>query len=274
MVTKTRISKEQQKAIRNVRGEKNKMKRRYYWLITASVGFGVFVFTFYVISPLFFQFQEVQVIDKYKYEVFNDLLTIVLVISGLGITVLGVAMYTLISQGLNRRVKEKVGEEMNFTTCKFFNNLSYTYWRLYEPPNYKMGDEETFDESQKRYLQIAIDQCNHALEKADLLNEEKKEYKQLISSVKNNLAYHLAMQGSGDREGVISLAKYTYDGILDYSSEKYYSRAETYAFTLIKMGDKQQKDKGVNLIERILKNKKFSTHHDYLKRKYQTSLSN
>lgn len=180
-----------------------------------------------------------------KYDVFKDVLSIVLVISGLGIALLGAAMYVWISSALDKRVEKKVNEQVNVASAKFYMELSYIYWGAYEV-------DGKFVKVKKSDLGLAVEQSENALKKVNLLDEKK--FESHVCVAKNNLAYHLAVRKyADDAERAISLAKYAYDRVWKYDYKDTYRYVETYAFVLIRLGDQEQKKDGVNILKKTLK---------------------
>jgi len=245
------------------------------WHWVAIVG-GIFIFGL-ILGKVFLGVESIT--DEYI--IFRDILTLILSIFALAIAVLGVAIYKIISQNLESKTKEKMKEvdinvkksiekEINIVLCNFYIKLSHTYWKLYEPENYKIEDK--IKPSVERYLEMAITQSEWAMKYAEQLDEKK--FEALICLSKNNLAYHLSMRGfTDDSSRAISLAKYAYNKIWNYNYKQTCLWTETYAFVLMKLGDKQQKEEGINLIKGLLTRKDLeSTFKQYIKSKYRKFL--
>lgn len=239
--------------------------RSWLWLV---IVIGIFIFAFFL-GGLFSQLFLGKYLITNKYEVFRDILIIVLSLSAVGIALLGLAIYKLISQSLDGKIETKLNEEMNFITCKFYIELSDIYWKHYER-DYEIDSQ--ISESEKHYLQMAIEQSERALEKANFLDEKK--FESLICVAKNNLAYHLAMRGCPDDDKrAIPLAKYVYDRVWNYDYKETCYWVETYAFVLIRLGDRQQKKKGLKIIEKILtRNDLPDFVREYIQKKYGKAL--
>lgn len=242
------------------------------WLL---VGIGIFILGF-VLGHLFWG--TYSGIDEYK--VFRDTLTLTLSFSALAAAVLGVVVYKLISQNLERRVEESIKEtdvrvresikgETDYVLCKFFIELSDVYWKHYEV-DYEMNDK--LDKPQKRYLGMAITQSEWALKRTERLDE--REFGRLIYLAKNNLAYHLAMRGwSDDAKRAIALARYAYDKVWNYDYKQTSYWAETYVFVLIRLGDRQQKEEGAEIIKAMIKRKDLPSEvRQYIEKKYRKLL--
>lgn len=231
---------------------------------------------------------------KYKtvnqYEVFRDLLAIVLTLAGLTIALLGMGVYKWISKGLDTkvegclkdldtkvkeslagldvRVKKRVDEEVNYAMCTFYLELSYDYWRVYE----KKGE---FQPNKRNELEIAIEQSKKALRRAEGLDKKQRSFESILCVAKNNLAYHLAARNrTEDAEKAISLAKYAYDRAQDFDFEDSCSWIETYAFVLIRMGGKEQKKEGQRIV-RELRDRRYlpKSLRDSVDRKYTKKLT-
>ena len=215
--------------------------KTWHWLV---VGIGIFIFGF-VFGCLFVG--PYRVVDEY--EVFRDIFAFVLALSALGVAVFGVVVYNVVSQGLDRKIEEKIKEETDAVICRFHIEVSDVYWKEYEKVIYKINQE--IKKPDVSYLNMAIEQSEYALKKAEGLNERK--FGRLICLAKNNLAYHLAMRGFSDDAGrAIPLAKYAYDRVWDFGYKENCGWVETYVFALIKLGDEQQKKEGLEIIEKTL----------------------
>lgn len=202
-----------------------------------------------------------------QYEVFRDLLAVILTLAGLGIALLGVAMYAWVSRALDDRVEKKVNEQTNSAAAALYLNLAYISWEVYE------NEEGQVIEGKEDQLKMAIKQSENALGRVKFLDERK--FGRVICLTKNALAYHLCMRGyCDDAERAIRLGKYVYDKRWDYDyinlSHKF---IETYAFVLIKMGDNEQKKKGVGIIRAALEREEFpADFREYIEKKYKQDL--
>lgn len=247
--------------------------KTWYWVVIAG---GIFILGL-VLGKIFLGVESIT--DEYI--IFRDIFTLVLSIFGIGIALLGAAIYKIISQNLESEIKKKmkevdisvkksIGKEINVVLCKFYVKLSYTYWKLYEPENYKIEDE--IELSLKRYLEMAITQSEWGMKCAEQLDEKK--FESLVCLVKNNLAYHLSMRGfADDSSRAISLAKYAYNKIWNYDYKQTCFWTETYAFVLMKLGDRQQKKEGINLIKGLLTRKDLDgAFKQYIDNKYRKFL--
>lgn len=232
----------------------------WHWLV---VGIGTFIFGF-VFGCLFVG--PYRIVEKY--EVFRDISAFVLAFSALGIAIFGVVVYSLISQGLDRKIEKKIKEETDSVLCRFYIELSYVYWKHYEKVIYKIDQE--IKESDIPYLNLAIEQSEYAVERVEGLNE--KRFGRFICLAKNNLAYHLAMRGfSDDARRAIPLAKYAYDKVWDFGYRENCGWVETYAFVLMKLGDEEQKKEGIEIIKGILKRDDLpDALRDLIKKKYES----
>lgn len=243
--------------------------KKWHWLNTILIVF-VFIIGF-IYSSLFFGTYQVD-----RYEVFRDILTLILSISALSIAALGVAIYTIVSQNFERKVKVKIEEinsqwdekiqcEIDRMFAALYLELSITYWRQYER-DYKIGRALTPEK--KEFLDLALRTGETALKKVSKLDEKK--FEKLLCSVKNNLAYHLAVRGfAGDFQRIIDLAKYAYDRIWNFDYEDTWIWVETYAFVLVTMGSEDQKKEGLGLIKELVDRKDIENwYKQYMKKKY------
>lgn len=227
--------------------------KTWHWLV---IIIGLFICGLFV-GYLFFERHLI----VNRYDVFKDVLSIVLVVVGLSIALLGAAIYALVSSSLDVRVKEKVEEQTNLTTSKFYMELSYIYWGAYEVNG-------KFIKSKKSDLKLAIEQSQNALKKLKFLDEKK--FESYICTAKNNLAYHFAVRKSDhDAKRAITYAEYAYDREWEYDFERTWSWVETYAFVLIRLGDQKQKKEGAKIIKRTLKREDLpDSAKKYIRKKY------
>ncbi len=115
--------------------------KKWFWVIILIISMIIFLaFQFYY-YPSFIR--EDTVVDGY--DMFKDLLTIILAFAGLIIALLGVAMYAWVSKALDNRVEKKVNEQINSATARLYLNLSYIHWQSYEKKDGELrkgkGDE-------------------------------------------------------------------------------------------------------------------------------------
>ncbi len=174
--------------------------KKWFWVIILIISVIIFfAFQFYY-YPSFIR----EDIVAEGYDMFKDLLTIILAFAGLIVALLGVAMYAWVSRALDDRVEKKVTEQTNAAAAKLYLNLALISWKDYE------NDSGKVIEGKEGQLQIAIEQSKHALERSEFLDEKK--FGKIICLAKNALAYHLCMEGCPDiAERAICLAKYVYD---------------------------------------------------------------
>ncbi len=209
---------------------------------------GIFIFGFVaggLLSQLFVG--EYPIADKY--EVFRDILVIVLSLSAVAIALLGWAVYQVISRGLDDRIKRTIDEELNVHICNLCFEFNHIYWKHYERVDYKIGNP--LEGTELDYLQLAIDISESAARRAGLLDQKK--FDALVCVAKNNLAYHLAMRGwSADSKRAMSLAKYAYDRADNYDYRDTCRWVETHSFTLLTFGNKEEREEGVNIVKQLL----------------------
>lgn len=180
-----------------------------------------------------------------QYELFRDLLVIILALAGLAIAFIGLVVYELISKGLETKVEKKVAGEVNYAISTIFLELSYDYWRAYE-----IGGK--FQRDKTNELERAIEKSKKALTRAERLDTKQKIFEFTLCLAKNNLAYHLAARNrTKDTEKAISLAKYAYDRAGDFDFEKTCHWMETYGFVLIRMGTEEQQIEGRKIIKDV-----------------------
>jgi len=203
-----------------------------------------------------------------QYEVFRDLLAIVLTLAGLSIALLSTAMYKWISKSLETVVKKKVDEEVHFAMATFFLELSYDCWEAYEVKG-------KFQQGKRDQLEKAITLSKKALKRAEHLDTKQRKFEKILCSTKNSVAYHLAVRDcDDDAEKAILFAKYAYDRRNDFDFEDSCHWMETYGFVLIRMGTREQKKEGRKII-RGLKDRRYlpKTVPDSIDGKYTKNLA-
>jgi len=242
------------------------MKTRYWVIILVIVSVvytGVIFFVSDSFPHPFFWGGKHRMVNQY--EVFRDLLAIVLTLAGLFIALLGAGVYRLIygrldakaiecfasldakakehRASLDATVKKKIDEEVNYAISTLFLELSYDYWRAYE-----VGGK--FQRDKTNELERAIEQSKKALARTERLDTKQKRFLGALCLAKNNLAYHLAARNwTKDTEKAISLAKYGYDRVGDFDFEMTSYWMETYGFVLIRMGTEEQQTEGRTIIK-------------------------
>ena len=76
------------------------------------------------------------IIGKYEiregYELFRDILAVVLTIAGIAIAVLGYGIYESVLKHAENIIKEKKKEFISFSTALLFLNMGYFHWQHYK----------------------------------------------------------------------------------------------------------------------------------------------
>jgi hypothetical protein len=145
-------------------------------------------------------------VDEIVYQMFRDLLIIVLAIATLFVTSFGVLIYGLLSRRLKMVARGEAEEEMLKQRAYSLATIGYSYWHNYR------------NSKNPEYLKLAIALTERALSECHKL---KKEDEALICMIKNNLAYYLAEDGRLEyRQKALEYAKYIYDRIDKYPSAK------------------------------------------------------
>lgn len=219
--------------------------KTWHWLVVLVIGgivvVGIVLFVCDSFSHPFFSGGKYKAVNQY--ELFRDLLVIILTLAGLAIAFIGLVAYELISKGLETKVEKKVKGEVNYAISTLFLELSYDYWRAYE-----VGGK--FQRDKTNELERAIEQSKKALARTERLDTKQKRFLSALCVAKNNLAYHLAARNwTKDTEKAISLAKYAYDRVGDFDFEKTSYWMETYGFVLIRMGTEEQQTEGRKIIK-------------------------
>jgi len=136
------------------------------------------------------------------YEIFRDLLTLVLAIATLFISISGVLIYGLLSRQLKMAASREAREEMLKERAYSLAAIGYSYWH-----NYRISKNP-------EYLELAIELTERAL---SVCHKLKKENEALTCMIKNNLAYYYAEDGRPEyRQKALEYAKYIYDRIDKY----------------------------------------------------------
>ena len=123
--------------------------------------------------------------EKIKFEVFRDLLIIILAISAIFISLLGWAAYRIVESRTMKRSEEFSKELMGEIYLKSLGNalcnLGLIFWKNYKEHKVMLD------------LEHAIELTNDALQKYGLkLDKTRAENKKIIIIYKNNLAFYLA----------------------------------------------------------------------------------
>lgn len=119
-----------------------------------------------------------------QYDLFRDLLTIILGIATVGISVVGVLVYYILRKLLEEKAGSAAKTEMTRSSAFLLNYVGYVYWRDYEA-------SKQAQRAQYEYLSRAIELTESAYcDYASLLSERENEL--LICEIKNNLASYLA----------------------------------------------------------------------------------
>lgn len=146
-----------------------------------------------------------------EYDIFRDLLTMVLTIVGVIISGVFLIIYDVLSKTLQRSVESKAHNEIQREKASLYIRIGYTYWNDFRNRN------------DPQDLEQAIDITNEAFNIVKKMDE--KENEELLCTIKNNLAYYLALQPkekrkSGDDKIARDYAKYAYDRISNYPKHK------------------------------------------------------
>jgi len=180
-----------------------------------------------------------------KYDIFRDLLILLLTVLSVVFGVVGWLLYRWISRHLQEQVKTGVQRETSAALSHLFTELSRVYTLHYEPDPTKPSGQE--------YKELAKDMSETALAYAEELPE--KDFEQLICRAKNNLAYDLVVRR---REQDGKLARELADNIYN-KAHKYndnYHWLETYGLVLIYFGkDEKEKEKGKKIIRELFSRK-------------------
>lgn len=152
-----------------------------------------------------------------KYEVFRDVLIIVLTVLIIGLTIISIVIgvfayltYRYASSWIERRVKEVAETERHYSSAYILTTSGYVYWLDYT----KTKDNE--------YLEKAINLTERAYsEHSSHLDIQERKNQRLICVIRNNLGYYLAERGKKeDREFACECAEYIRSKIIDFPEVK------------------------------------------------------
>ena len=180
-----------------------------------------------------------------KYDIFRDLLILLLAILSGVFGVVGWLLYRWISQQLQEKVKAGVQQETSVVLSHLFTQLSGVYTSEYEPDPTKTREEQ-YKELAKKMSQAAL---------AHTENLSEKDFEKEICWAKNNLAYDLIVR-KREQDGKLAreLAEYIYKRAHKYGDN--YHWLETYGLVLIYFGkDKEEKEKGNKIIKELFSRK-------------------
>jgi hypothetical protein len=161
-----------------------------------------------------------------KYEIFRDVLTIVLAIAALFIAAAGYCIYRYLDERITRHAIEAADSaariEGHFSSAYSLGQSGYIYWRTYK----KTKDTD--------YLENAISFTELAYRHAIWLNEQQREHQRLICAIRNNLGYYLAERGKME-DGTLAreCAAYIKRKIVDFPEARAMWE-DTYSFILEK----------------------------------------
>lgn len=180
-----------------------------------------------------------------KYDIFRDLLILLLTILSVVFGVVGWLLYGWISRQLQEQVKTGVERQTSAVLSHLFSELSYVYTSHYEPDPTKPNGQQ--------YKELAKNMSETALAYAEKLPE--KDFEQLICGAKSNLAYDLVIRRR-EQDGKLAreLADYIYNKALKYNDD--YHWLETYGLVLVYFGkDEKEKEKGKKIIRELFSRK-------------------
>ena len=218
------------------------------------------------------------IIGKYEvsggYELFRDILTIILAIAGLTIAILGYGIYAWIGNKLESRLKEtlqteqqelqKLQEEIKENQILFGmrlqRNLGYLFWQLYEVEKKKGKNKSTL--VSKELIKFAIKRAKESLDLAKKLPESK--YKDEVYKCKSNWVYFLAEAAVEDceltmqvKEQALLISSEILEEISKQDYPNYYQYHESCAWALQHLSEAEDeflKQKASNIIRELLKN--------------------
>jgi hypothetical protein len=149
-----------------------------------------------------------------KYDIFKDILTIVLTVLAVGITVIGYGIYLILSERLKIESASTARLETLKGSIYMFIHSGFIFWQSYD----SLGKKE------KQYLEIAIGLTDRALRFFNEFSDDEaksRENDELLCHIKNNLAYYYAERKRPvDKDLVKEYIKYLCERISRYTEHK------------------------------------------------------
>jgi hypothetical protein len=197
------------------------------WLERTIRGIPIYLILLFIFTAILIGFfiligmiiaEKYQIGEGKEYELFRDILTIILAILGLAIAMLGYGTYQIILHSAERKLGMWEAEFQNkmdirykdfllYTNSMIYLNVGYSIWMIYKYDNKREQLEHAIFVTQKAYLSV------------QKLDEREKRYELLKCEILNNLSYYLAER---KKEGDIELAKQYADFIMEKCKENKY----------------------------------------------------
>ena len=153
--------------------------------------------------------------ENLKYDIFKDLITLILSIGGIVIAIAGYFIYLLILEKTKAAAQSAAEEEAHRVSAGVLTHVGLSYWHDFQRTTDSNDLNEAIDVTELAY-------SRHT----EHLDERKHE--RLICDVKNNLAYYYAKRGSPvDRKTAKVFADY-----VEERSSKYPDAKETWVDTV------------------------------------------
>lgn len=160
---------------------------------------------------------------KTEYDLFKDLLTVILTIAGLAIAAGGYLVFQVLSTKIEKQALSAAETKRWRALATFFVHDGFNQWVLYK------------NTSNKEYLDRAIDATETAYEfYASRLDQRRRENELIICTIRNNLAcYYAERQLPEDKKIARDYAKYVYERIKKFPRSRT-QWEETYNFVKTK----------------------------------------
>lgn len=171
--------------------------KRHLDLFLALILFGVVAFSAVLLGQYVIKVRPVTT----SYEVYRDVLSVVLTVAGIVIAVVGVGIYLIISRKIEADTRKIAREERHKGSVSVLMNTAYGLWLHYD---------ECRKKNTMKFLVAAFDLTKQASEESvSVLDERDLGNELLICEAKNNLGYYAAKRrGSGDRALALACADY------------------------------------------------------------------
>jgi amino acid transporter len=169
-----------------------------------------------------------------KYEIFRDIIVILLAVTG----IVGYAIYSFMSKLIEERIKTYT-EELHYRSLATMKmHVGFSYWKDYIKKKHR--DKE----SKLKILKLAISKTKIAHQYSLKLNGKNIDNEFEICRVKNNLAYYLAERNrlgeaeKGDDVFALELIQYVYDRIYKFPKLRN-TTLDTYQFVKKQFNSKE-----------------------------------
>ena len=150
-------------------------------LIVIFFGLSLFLGYLFWSSNRGFELPEKLLTEELKYELFQDLLILIIAGSTIIISLLGYAAYRILESNTEKNVNKMANSTLNKALSGTMGRMGYSCWKKFETTKKAVDLEQAIYLTNIAYQEFAV-----------LLDESDKGREELICKLKNNLAYYLA----------------------------------------------------------------------------------